>query len=148
METADRAIASLDVIAEEHESLANLYAQILHTLEAAPRQALPAMSLLDDLVERLLDHFAHEEQGGYYSHIVELAPWRASTVDELKRQHAVLLRLVVRIARMAQLADKSNAWSEVVHEDFAEFLRRVVEHEAQENRLVQEVYILDVAAAD
>lgn len=49
---------------------------------------------------------------------------------------------------MAQLADKSNAWSEVVHEDFAEFLRRVVEHEAQENRLVQEVYILDVAAAD
>lgn len=74
METADRAIASLDVIAEEHESLANLYAQILHTLEAAPRQALPAMSLLDDLVERLLDHFAHEEQGGYYSHIVELCP--------------------------------------------------------------------------
>jgi hemerythrin len=148
METADPAIASLDAIAEEHEALANLYAQILDALQVAPGQLLPAIALLDDLVERLVEHFAHEEQSGYYSHVVEMAPWRASTVNELKRQHAVFLRLIVRIARVARLADKSKFWSEAVREEFAEFLRRIVEHEGQENRLVQEVYILDVAAAD
>jgi hemerythrin len=148
METADPAIASLDAIAEEHEALANLYAQILDALQAAPGQLFPAIGLLDDLVVRLVEHFAHEEQGGYYSYVVEMAPWQASTVNELKRQHAVFLRLVVRIARVVRLANKSKHWSEAARKDFAEFLRRIVEHEAREYRLVQEVYILDVAAAD
>ena len=57
METADPAIASLDAIAEEHEALANLYAQILDALQAAPGQLLPAIGLLDDLVVRLVEHF-------------------------------------------------------------------------------------------
>jgi hypothetical protein len=148
METTDPAIASLDAIAEEHETLANLYAQILDALQAAPGDLFPAIGLLDDLVERLVEHFAHEEQGGYYSHVVEMAPWRASTVNELKQQHAVLLALIVRIAQGARLANKSTLWCEAVREEFAEFLRRIVEHEARENRLVHEVYILDVAAPD
>jgi hypothetical protein len=109
---------------------------------------LPAIGLLDDLVVRLVEHFAHEEQGGHYSYVVEMAPWQASTVNELKRQHAVFLRLIVRIARVVRLANKSKHWSEAVRKHFAEFLRRIVEHEAREYRLVQEVYILDVAAAD
>jgi hypothetical protein len=147
METADPAVASLDAIAEEHEALANLCAQILDALQAAPGQLLPAIGLLKDL-ERLVEHFAHQEQGGGYSHVVEMAPWRTPTVNELKRQHAAFIRLIVRIARVARLANKSKLWTEAVRKDFAEFLRRIVEHEAREYRLVQEVYTPDVAAAD
>ena len=43
METADPAIA------EEHEGLVNLCAQILNALQAAPGQPLPAIGLLKDL---------------------------------------------------------------------------------------------------
>ena len=77
-----------------------------------------------------------------------MAPWRTPTVNELKRQHAAFIRLIVRIARVVRLANKSKLWSEAVRKDFAEFLRRIVEHEAREYRLVQEVYTPDVAAAD
>ncbi len=147
METADPAIASLDAIAEEHEALANLCARILDALETAPGQLLPAIGLLKDL-EWLVEHFVHQEQGGRHSHVDEMAPWRTPTVNELKRQHAAFLRLIVRIGRGARLANKSKLWSEAVRKDFAEFLRRIVELEAREYRLVQEVYTFDVSAAN
>jgi hemerythrin len=138
----------LDTIAEEHESLANLYQRILEALRAAPGELLPASTLLDELVERISTHFAHEEQGGYYSHVVEVAPWRIPAVNELKRQHADLLRIALRIAQGARMANESLLWCEAVRKEFNEFLRRCVEHEARENRLVQEIYALDIAASD
>ncbi len=138
----------LDTIAEEHESLANLYERILEALRAAPGELLPASTLLDELVERISTHFAHEEHGGYYSHVVEVAPWRIPAVNELKRQHADLLRIALRIAQGARMANESLLWCEAVRKEFNEFLRRCVEHEARENRLVQEIYVLDIAASD
>jgi Hemerythrin HHE cation binding domain len=138
---------TLDTIADEHESLANLYERILDALRAGPGELLPASNLLDELVERLAVHFVHEEEGGYYSHVVEVAPWRTPAVDELKRQHGDLLRMVTRIARGARMANESSPWLEAVRREFAQFRRRIIEHEGKENRLVQEVYIFDIAAA-
>jgi hypothetical protein len=139
---------TLNAIAAEHESLANLYEQVSVALDAGPGGPLSASVLLDELVEQVANHFSHEEEGGYYSQVVEIAPWRAPAVDELKRQHSDLLRTVARIAQGARLASKSLLSYEAVWKEFAEFLHSCSDHEARENRLVQEVYLLDIAAAD
>jgi len=138
---------ALDAIADEHEVLADLYERILSALEGGADQ-LSCAALLDELVEKLAEHFAHEERGGYYSHVLEIAPWRAAAVKELERQHADLYKSVARVAQGARSADGSaQSWA-VIRKDFNEFLRRCVEHESKEKRLIQETFLLDVAAAD
>ena len=81
-------------------------------------------------------------------HVVEAAPWRARVVDELKDQHAELLNTIRKIAGDACLASQSRLPCETVWKEFAEFLHRFAEHKARENRLVQEVYVLDIEASD
>jgi len=148
METTRLTPETLDAIGNEHEALTEFYEQILNTLQEVPCQRLPACALLDQLAEKLDKHFMHEEEGGYYSHVLEIAPWRAATVEELKRQHADLSRAVAQIARGARVAEESlQSWA-VVRKDFDAFLRRCVEHEANEERVIQETYLLDVAAAE
>jgi len=148
METTRLTPEMLDAIADEHEALAELYEQILNVLQAVPAQRLRVCTLLDELVEKLDKHFMHEEEGGYYSHVLKIAPWRAATVEELKRQHADLSSAVAQIARGARVAEESlQSWA-VVRKDFDAFLRRCVEHEANEERVIQETYLLDVAAAE
>ena len=139
---------ALDAIGDEHEALAELYEQILTALQAEPVQCLRVITLLDELVAKLSEHFVHEEMGGYYSHVLTIAPWRAGTVEQLKRQHAELANAVARIAGGAHVAGESvRSWA-AVRKDFEEFLRRCVEHEANEERVIQETYLLDVTAAN
>ena len=92
---------ALDAIADEHEVLADLYEGILSALEGGEDQ-LSCAALLDELVEKLAEHFRHEERGGYYSHVLEIAPWRAAAVKELERQHADLYKSVARVAQGAR----------------------------------------------
>ena len=103
METTRLTPEMLDAIADEHEALTELYEQILNVLQAVPAQRLRVCTLLDELVEKLDKHFMHEEEGGYYSHVLKIAPWRAATVEELKRQHADLSSAVAQIARAPAL---------------------------------------------
>jgi len=139
---------TLNAIADEHESLADRYQQVFDALNAGPEGRALAARLLDELIDAVIAHFAHEEEGGYYLHVVEKAPWRASVVDELKNQHGELLRMIVRIAVAARKENQSAESREAVQRDFGDFLKRCSAHEAEENRLVQEVYLLDIAAAD
>jgi len=139
---------ALDAIGDEHEALAELYEQILNALQAVPVQRLRVGTLLDELVAKLNEHFAHEETGGYYSHVLEIAPWRAASVEQLKRQHVDLAKAIASIACGAHVAEESlQSWA-VVRKDFEDFLRRCVEHEANEERVIQETYVLNVAGAD
>lgn len=148
MESMPLSAELISTIAEEHETLANRYGDIFKALEEGPGGIHAASKLLDELVEQVADHFSHEEDGGYYSHVVEAAPWRARVVDELKDQHAELLNTIRKVAGDACLASQSRLPCETVWKEFAEFLHRCAEHEARENRLVQEVYVLDIEASD
>lgn len=147
MQTVEHAAESVHCIAEEHESLARLYEQVLDALRGLPGTRNEASKLLDELVDRLVEHFDHEEEGGYYSQVLDIAPWRAVTVNELKRQHSELLRMARRVADGVRAVGDSPLWLKVVRDEFTEFMRRCAEHEVRENRLVQEVYRLNVTAA-
>jgi hypothetical protein len=148
MERTSLTPTTLDVISDEHEALTKLYERILNALQAGPGNISLAATLVDELRNKLVAHFEHEEEGGYYSHVVDAAPWRASSVEELKQQHVALLKIIRRVAEGIRMANESPLWGAAVRNDFSEFLRRCVEHESHENRLIQEVYVLDVAAAD
>jgi hypothetical protein len=139
---------TLDAIAEEHDVLGGLYERILTALQTGPGDKGLVPKLLDELAKKLAEHFVHEENGGYYSHVVEVAPSQAGTVEELKRQHLQLSRTVARIAEGAHKAEGAlHSW-EVVRKDFDAFLRRCVEHEANEERVIRETYLLDVVAIE
>jgi hemerythrin len=148
MESTPLSAELISTIAEEHESLANRYGDIFKALEEGPGGIYTASKLLDELVEHVAEHFVHEEDGGYYSHVVEAAPWRARVVDDLKDQHAELLKMIRKIAGDARQASQSRFPCETVWKEFAEFLHSCADHEARENRLVQEVYVLDIQATD
>ena len=133
---------------QESVALAELYAQVVHALQDSPGQRLRASALLDELVEKLHTHFVHEEEGGYYSHVVNIAPWGTAAVAELKRQHAELSRAAARIATSVRSADESlQSWT-AVGKEFADFLRRSAEHEMNEEHVIRETYLLDVATAN
>ena len=52
---------TLDAIAEEHEVLDGLYERILTALQTLPRENLIVSKLLEELAERLAEHFVHEQ---------------------------------------------------------------------------------------
>lgn len=105
--------------------------------EARSRHVL---ALLEDLDRALPEHFALEERGGYFFEVVEVAPRLRPRAERLQRSHVEFReqsRAVLELARSAVGApDKWERWKQLT----AEFLKRLRQHEADENELVREAF--------
>jgi hemerythrin len=100
---------------------------------------------LVNLRQHLLDHFRLEEEGGYMDVVAQREPNLHREMEQLKEDHKRLaagLDALIADARMGQAG--TAAFAQRVR-DWVASVRR---HEADENRLLQDAFTLDVTAED
>lgn len=135
-------------ITDEHEQIEAMFDRI-HCTFAGGRKNLPLIrKLLGEFVEQLKQHFAHEEKGGYFHEVVEMAPRFAPTVTRLREEHIWLQEFIVELHYQSVHAPASAVWWEAIRLDFTEFFTQFNKHEACENNLIQETYTQDIGALD
>lgn len=99
---------------------------------------------LSRLCERLREHFALEEEGGYLHEVVAERPELQSRAERLQRQHAILLGEGATLARHLLGA-------QAPHDTLARLVRLLEalrRHEIAEHDLFQEAFLDDLGGGD
>ncbi len=95
------------------------------------------VQLLEQLEHVLPEHFALEEQGGYFADVLSIAPQFSSWAAELQAEHS---RLIPRLdAILSELRGKVRDRARLLAE-IRDFVRCIHEHEAGETELVREAF--------
>ena len=129
---------------EEHNALRDLLGKIGEAI-TDPRcghgQWKHRMGLLR---ARLIEHFEHEEEGGYFRELVTSAPWLAKQAAVLEQEH-VLLRTRIDDLVSSRYNDHSRA---DLQDRFQNFCEALLAHEVRENNLIQKSQCDDLGSAD
>ncbi len=96
--------------------------------------------LLAQLHERLELRFTAEEASGQYEEAISRAPWLTSDVQSLKQQHAELLQTSQQLLKQTLQANPPPNFRQQIRDDFDDFAARILEHEASEDALLQDIY--------
>jgi hypothetical protein len=102
---------------------------------------------INDLHDRLVAHFADEEEGGYLSSALELAPRFNDEAARLQRQHADFLKTLESISKTLHARDPQISWNEA-RDEFEAFVTDLARHESAEKTILQSAFDDDVGAAD
>lgn len=135
-------------IRDEHAQLRELMIQV--RLELAARKASRAriVAMLTALTDCVLEHFLHEETGGYFAKVLEAAPRLIPRAEGLCQEHPQMATRLEELHRVATGTADAALWWATLEAGFAEFLERFQAHEAAENALIQEAYCDDLGAED
>ncbi|MCC9607012.1 hypothetical protein LOC68_14975 [Blastopirellula sp. JC732] len=127
----------------------HLLREIHYVLSADDNGRMERVSLtgmLDELYDRLYEHFLAEEHGGYMSDVLRRAPHLADEAARLSGEHPLFL-LEVRECRRE--ADYQEApYSADLRGRFRKFAERYLHHEHHENSLVQRAFDVDIGVGD
>ena len=94
---------------------------------------------LQSLHRCLLQHFAAEEEDGYFGSLRAERPDLDARIERLKAQHAPVLE------KVAEAVEKmSHARLDIIEEDVRAVLQTLREHEAGERALMQDAANLDL----
>jgi hypothetical protein len=92
------------------------------------------------LRDKLDQHFAQEEEGGYLEEAVGRLPQVAPQADTLQRQHGALLKLAnLMLADAEAGGDVAHVWRKL-RTGYDAFAKRLHAHEAAENVLLQRAF--------
>jgi len=135
-------------IEEEHRQIGEMF-EVIRSTMAGGRQNLPLVrKQLHELTELLMAHFEHEEEGGYFAEVNEMAPHLTTAVDTLRDEHLTLLQNVLELRKNVNSAPDAGLWWRAIRFDFEMFYRRCKQHELDEQFLLQDAYTQDLAAVD
>jgi hemerythrin-like domain-containing protein len=93
----------------------------------------------------LTEHFRFEEQNGYMDTVRQREPRLERTIQQLGEEHGQL-----RQALEVLLGEAGTAigLGDRFREEVREWIERVRQHEAREDDLVQDAFVLDITAED
>jgi hypothetical protein len=149
MYTATTNASALLEIHDEHDRLEALIAEVRWVLLKPSETHLSIIrELMDELASLLKDHFAHEEDGGYFDEIMERNPTLARRVEQLRQDHREMLAAVHNMNRQLEHADSTPLWFAMIGVDFTDFIQRCEAHQREENKMVQEGYLREIGEGD
>ncbi|MCH8923438.1 MAG: hemerythrin domain-containing protein [Planctomycetes bacterium] len=148
MTTKKSSSTDFDQIQEEHRSLLQAVDRLGGLLQQPTPRPAAAAAMLAELKDHLDVHFAHEEFGGYFSEVREVAPRFAQQIEVLKLQHVEFLETIDAIGRRLDRPAASTTWWTAIAADFDLFFDEFQRHEAEENELLQEALLRDVGTGD
>jgi hypothetical protein len=93
----------------------------------------------------IAEHFRCEEQDGYMAALRKREPRLEHVIQQLAQEHRELLQDLDAVAQDAQAATNLST---TMRGKLKTWVKRVRQHEAHENDLVQNAYNLDLAAED
>jgi hypothetical protein len=127
-----------------HEEVLHHVAQLAAICEGDPHATELLRQHLDALYSCLVEHFAAEEEGGYFSEIRQARPELDGRIDRLGAQHAQLIEQLEALSTKAAHAAEIN----LVREDVERLLNALRGHERAECALVQDATLQDLGVAD
>jgi hemerythrin-like domain-containing protein len=138
--------SSADALRQAHAELLRDLRKLTHAVRPGSGETVTALiARLATTHADLLAHFRFEEQDGYMDALRKDAPHLEHAIQNLVAEHDQLaqgLDTLIHEARAAQAVDAS------LGERVREWVRRVRQHEARENALVQETLNLDIGPED
>jgi iron-sulfur cluster repair protein YtfE (RIC family) len=148
---ADPSITAPEVqerIRKEHERLRELLGQI--SRELASHRGTPARVTrqLRTLRDELDTHFAEEEDHGFFEQITEQAPRFSGQTQKLSDQHVDMLSKLAVLIDDSEHGDGSDAWWDGLVAEFHALSRELMQHEHEENELLQKAYSVDIGTKD
>jgi hypothetical protein len=142
---------TLESIAAQHRHLKQQVRTLCRLLcqpmeERRLQEAYSAgLNQLGELRDFLEYHLAQEAFGGYLEDAVARLPRLGTVADEIERQHPLLLAELDALLVSAKTAEPTVARWHELGEAVAAFARRLMEHEAAENRILQQGFNEDPA---
>ena len=106
------------------------------------------VSLINALAVHLQMHFEFEESDGYFSSLACKTPHLSSTVEKLLREHKEMLEKVDALVTMAREDLVKTHDTADLAEQFSLLRDQLSIHEHEENKLIQDVYNVDIGTID
>ncbi len=116
--------------------------------DAAEEYARKTLTLLEGFDSALREHFAVEEEGGYFADVLKVAPRLSRRAARLEQNHKEFSEHLEALLALVQYAiDARDAWERVTT-GVERFLRELRAHEDDENELVREAFMVDLGRGD
>lgn len=138
---------SYQLVLDDHKALKDQMAKIELTLQERNVSIAEASRVLAQFGDRLVQHFALEEEGGYFAEAMLQAPQLVSQANALMDQHAQLCTKIRNLAVISTSVEDEGRWKEIQNR-FAQFLAELRIHERSEDDLLQKAYVDDLGAHD
>jgi len=135
-------------ILEAHRDLKALVRQIDEALAARTRTIVELSRLLARLGDRLVKHFAMEEDGGYFAEALTHAPQLVARANALLAQHPMMCTQAKALLIDLQSTRGQEEWWEETSQRFRAFKAELLKHEMREDKLLQEAYTQDIGSHD
>ena len=142
MDLTQSGMKSAEELRREHAALQELLCEVRQALDELSGGAL--LKVLEEFHRVVDDHFQREEEDGVFDDAVSLAPRLSQRATALMRQHPALLTTVEELVEMARRDKEPRE----ITERFEIFAKKWLNHESEENKLLQEAYCLDLGAMD
>ena len=142
----------LDTIRSQHFALSQQICA-LEELFAEPDgvgagRARRTLKLLKGFDLALREHFAVEEEGGYFADILKVAPRLSRRAARLEQNHKEFTERLERLLALVRYAaDAPGGWDRV-RVGLEGFLQALRAHEDEENELVREAFMDDLGHGD
>ncbi len=109
-----------------------------------PNWRLETLWQLRDFLNDLQKHFDLEEEGGFMSGVLEVAPQKRPVVERLGREHAgAAAKLADAIGSLKALARPDSAKLAALRTSVGEVFQLLREHENAETELLLDTYLQD-----
>jgi len=136
-------------LVRDHETLKKL----LDTIEQALMERSGTIDQIGDLLgklgDRLVKHFALEEDGGYFAEALLHAPQLVSKANALLAQHPKMSQQAKTLVEGLKTPPAAGGdWWEETKARFFAFRVELLRHEKSENGLLQEAYVRDLGTHD
>ena len=138
----------IERVMQEHDALRDKVRQV-HTILAQPDPDAEEMEkLLREFLNALLVHFSNEENDGFFAELTAHAPRLAGRAGRLCVEHKQMLREAEELCRFATAGSPSLPWWRELSSRCHEFSKRLMHHEHEENKLLQEAHQSDIGTYD
>jgi hypothetical protein len=135
-------------ILQEHDALRGKL-HLIHSVFDAPEPDQSEIEkLLREFFTALSVHFMHEEVEGFFEEVTCCAPRLAGRASKLCIEHREMLRDADELCRFAAAGSPSISWWRELSSRCHEFSKRLMQHEHEENRLLQEARQSDIGTCD
>lgn len=142
-------------IREEHERIKqdmkkiNTLAGAQVSRESYAKWRMDLIWLLRDFKNALQKHFDLEEEGGFMTDVVKIAPQNINAVQKLESEHETMNAMMKEIlTALKNQEEKDDLKLETLRRRIGEFFEVLESHEAAEGNLIESTYLQDEGMAD
>jgi hypothetical protein len=139
MKNGEECLAYVEHLRREHRHLGDAMRAINDEMAKQATVTLELVNELKALAAELQHHFREEEEGGCIEEAVSCCPSLSPEAKRLEREHPELRSAVAEVIQRAESGASAEGQAEV-RRLFADFSRRLLAHEAAENRILAEAF--------